>query len=61
MGLYSGRLVIGRIFACEIWGAYIFFFGGGGGGRLSSEFYGMGREFVDFGFNKGCLLNEIQL
>ena len=29
MGLYSGGLIIGRIFAFEIWGAY--FFGGGGG------------------------------
>ena len=34
MGLYSGGLIIGRIFASEIWGAYFregFFFGGGGG------------------------------
>ena len=52
MGLYSGGLIIGRIFASEIWGAYfrgglfinfffyiyIFFLGGGG---LLSEFYSM--------------------
>ena len=32
MGLYSGGLIIGRIFACEIWGAYFrkgLFWGGG--------------------------------
>ena len=32
MGLYSGGLIIGRICASEIWGAYLFiyfFFGGG--------------------------------
>ena len=33
MGLYSGGLIIGRIFASEIWGAYfsggLIFFGGG--------------------------------
>ena len=44
MGLYSGGLIIGRIFASEIWGAYfregLFFFFGGGGGLLS-EFYGI--------------------
>ena len=44
MGLYSGGLIIGGIFASEIiFGrAYFssFFFGGGGGGLLS-EFYGM--------------------
>ena len=45
MGLYSGALIIGRIFASEIWGAYFreglfFFFWGGGGGGLLSEFYG---------------------
>ena len=46
MGLYSGGLIIGRIFASEIWGAYFreglsfiylfiyFFFWGGGGGGL---------------------------
>ena len=52
MGLYLGRLIIGRIFASEIWGAYfregllllllfifyLLFFFGGGGGRLLSEF-----------------------
>ena len=35
MGLYSGGLIIGRIFASDIWGAYFwegfFFFWGGGG------------------------------
>ena len=45
MGLYSGGLIIGRIFASEIWGAYFregFFLGGGGGeGGLLSEFYGI--------------------
>ena len=46
MGLYSGGLIIGRIFTSEIWGAYfreglfIFFFFGGGGGLLS-KFYGI--------------------
>ena len=58
MGLYSGGLIIGRIFASEIWGAYfreglfiylfiylIFFFLAGGGGGLFSEFYGIsGRQ-----------------
>ena len=54
MSLYSGRPIIGRIFASEIWGgggAYfreglfgrvyliIFFFGGGGVGGLLLEFY----------------------
>ena len=41
----SGGLIIGRIFASEIWGrgvifgrAFFFFWGGGG---LLSEFYGM--------------------
>ena len=32
MGLYSGGLIIRRIFASEIWGAYFFLGGGGGGG-----------------------------
>ena len=37
MGLYSGGLIIGGIFASEIWGPYLreglfFFLGGGGGG-----------------------------
>ena len=46
MGLYWGGLIIGRIFASEIWGlifgrAYFFFVGGGGGGGLLSEFYGI--------------------
>ena len=44
MGLYLGGLIIGRIFASEIWGAYFrevvfFFWGGGVGGGLFSEFY----------------------
>ena len=42
MGIYLGGLIIGRIFASEIGGAYFregFFFGGGG--DLFSEFYGM--------------------
>ena len=34
MGLYTGGLIMGRIFASEIWGAYfregLFFWGGGG-------------------------------
>ena len=41
MGLYSGGLIIGRIFASEIWGAYFregFFLGGG---SLLWEFYGI--------------------
>ena len=47
MGLYSGGLIIGRIFASEIWGAYfrrgdlfiyLFIFWGGG---LLSEVYGV--------------------
>ena len=50
MGLCSGGLIIGRIFASEIWWAYfreglfiyllISFFFWGGGGDLLSEFYG---------------------
>ena len=41
IGLYLGGLIIGRIFASEIWGAYFweclffFFFLGGGGGLIS--------------------------
>ena len=54
MGLYLGGLIIGRIFASEIWGAYfweglfiylfiyLFILGGGGlGGAYYNEFYGM--------------------
>ena len=52
MGLYLGGLIIGRIFASEIWGAYFrkvlfflffifYFFLGGGGGGLLAEFYGI--------------------
>ena len=57
MGLYLGGLIVGRIFASEIWEAYfreglfilfiiiIFFsFGGGGWGALLSEFYGTVNE-----------------
>ena len=42
MGLYTGGLIIGRILACEIWGAYFRGGGGGegwGGGGGLSEFY----------------------
>ena len=42
MGLYSGGLIIGSIFASEIWVAYFsegFLFGGGGRGGLLQEFY----------------------
>ena len=52
MGLYTGGLIIGRIFASDIWGAYfregLFFFGGGGGeeGVLLSEFYGIRSDYV---------------
>ena len=57
MGLYSGGLIIGRIFASEIWGAYFreglffifyFFAGGGGGEGLLSEFYGMYFGWIVF-------------
>ena len=44
MGLYSGGLIIRRIFASEIWGAY---FREGlilGGGNLLSEFYGIRHD-----------------
>ena len=43
MGLYWGGLIIGSIFASEIWVVIVvavvvvFFFGRGGGGRLFSE------------------------
>ena len=48
MGLYSIGLVIGRIFASEIWGAYFFGGGGGGGwgGGLLSKFYGIYSFFA---------------
>ena len=48
MGLFSGGLIIGKISASEIWGAYFWeglFFFGGGGGLLLSEFYGMSSRF----------------
>ena len=54
MGSYSGGLIIGRIFAFEIWGTYfreglIFFLGGEGvGGGLLSEFYGSIQTFFSF-------------
>ena len=43
MGLYSGGLINGRIFASEIWGAVAyfregFFFWGGGGGAYYQNF-----------------------
>ena len=40
MGLCSGGLIIGRIFASEILGAYFYegFFLGGGGGRYYRNF-----------------------
>ena len=45
MCLYSGGLIIGRIFASEIWGgglifgrAYFFLGGGGGGGAYNRNF-----------------------
>ena len=57
MDLYLGRLIIGRIFASEIWGAYsqeglllFFFFWGGGGVGLLSEFYGSLFLFINFMF-----------
>ena len=48
MGLYSGGLIIGSIFASEIWGAYfreglLLFFLVEGGGGLLSEFDGTKR------------------
>ena len=43
MGLFSGGLIIGRIFASEAWEVYfregLFFFGGGGGGEGSGAYY----------------------
>ena len=51
MGLYSGELIIGRIFASEILGAYFregllfSLFWEGWGGGVSSEFYGMPVTF----------------
>ena len=46
MGLYSGGLIIGRIFVSEIWGGGVFSGGllWGGGGGLLSEFYGSLQE-----------------
>ena len=45
MGLYPGGLIIGRIFASEIWGAYFregLYFGGGGGGLIFGRAYILG-------------------
>ena len=41
MGLYLGGLIIGRICASEIWGAFSGALGGGGG--YYPEFYGISR------------------
>ena len=57
MGLYLGGLIIGKIFASEIWGAYFregllflfFFLGGGGGGGY--------RNFTVCSFNKYSVLD----
>ena len=57
MGLYSGRLIIGRIFACEIWGAYIFFFGGGEGGACHRNFMVWEENLWTLALIKGvCLM-----
>ena len=49
MGLYSGGLIIEKMFASEIWGGGGGLFSGGlfleGGGGLLSEFYGI--AYVD--------------
>ena len=63
MGLYSEGLIIGKIFASEIWGAYfregsfiyLFFWEGGGGGLLS-EFYGY---IIEFANDKGLYGNLV--
>ena len=56
MGLYSGRLIIRRIFASEIWGAYfqegLFFLGGGGRGALLLEFYSIGNGLLKLLFQE---------
>ena len=56
MGLYSGGLIIGRIFASENWGAYfrdglfiylfIYFGWGGGGGEVAGLFIGILSYFA---------------
>ena len=51
MGLYSGRLIIGRIFASEFWGAYFWevlflFFWGGGGGQGGGGYYQNFKVYV---------------
>ena len=57
MGLYSGGLIIGRIFASEIWGAYfregLYFGGGGGGGRLI-----FGRTYILGGWGGGLIFGR---
>ena len=61
MGLYSGGLIIGRIFASEIWVGYFweglflfinffFFFLGGGGGGAGGLIIGILR-YVMLGFH----------
>ena len=65
MGLYSGGLIIGRIFASAIYGAYFregllilfysFFLAGGG---LLSEFYGM---LVYRNYGNGWQLEKVGL
>ena len=61
MGLYSGGLIDGRIFASEIWGAYFWeglfsFFGGGG---LLSEFHGIPKISGDFWVFDNFLINRV--
>ena len=43
MGFYLGGLIIGRMFASEIWGGLIF-----GGGGLLTEFYGLFHMYKKF-------------
>ena len=54
MGLYLGGLIIGRIFASEIWGAYfwegLFCGGGGGGGAYYWNFTVFVHVFQTFPF-----------
>ena len=63
MGLYTGGLIIGRIFASEIWGPYfreglyiylyiyLFFSAGGGEG---GAYY---RNFTVYSFNRATRIN----
>ena len=51
MGLYLGGLIIGRIFASEIWGAYFregLFFFFGGGLILGGAYFGGGAYHRNF-------------